>query len=118
MLKKPTNFKKEVFCILVFLIIWFAYVYQKPIMTTEKATGYAVLCLNVPPKELGIKAVDINFDDIIMEKLSIDTKNGFFNQFTNQRELSVTLKTKNGEEPTVRMDAYNGKCLEVTGPLN
>jgi hypothetical protein len=110
--------KKAVFGILVFLIICFAYVYQKPILTTGEATDYSVLCLNAPPKELGIKAVNINFDDITLEKFSIDKKSGFFNQFTNQRELSVTLKTRNGEEPTVRMDAYNGKCLEVTGPLN
>ncbi|WP_312476169.1 hypothetical protein [Neobacillus sp.] len=109
--------KKEVFRILVILINCFAYAYQKPIMTTGKATDYAFLCLNFPPKELGIKAVDINFFDVKLEKLSIDTKSGFFNQFTNQRELRVTLKTKNGEEPTIRMDAYNGKCLEVTGPL-
>jgi len=110
--------KKLVFKILVFLTICFAYVYQKPILTTEEATDNAVLCLNVPPKALGIKAFDINFDDITLEKFSINTKSGFFNQFTNQRELSVTLKTKNGEESTIRMDAYNGKCLEVTGPLN
>ncbi|AZU62516.1 hypothetical protein [Neobacillus mesonae] len=115
---KATNLKKAVFKILAFFIICFAYVYQKPILTTGEATDYAVLCLNVPPKESGIKAVDINFADITLEKLSIDTKSGFFNQFTNQRELSVTLKTKNGEEPTIRMDAYNGKCLEVTSPLN
>ena len=111
------NLKKAIFKILIFLIICFAYVYQKPILTTGEATDYAVLCLNVPPKELGIKALDINFDDITLEKLSIDSKNGFFDQFTNQRELSVTLKIKNGEEPPVRMDAYNGECLEVTGPL-
>ncbi|MFZ7945981.1 hypothetical protein [Neobacillus sp. 19] len=109
--------KKEGFLILVLLIIWIAYVYQKPRLTTDEATGYAILCLNVPPKKLGIKAVEIYFNDITLGKLSIDTKSGFFNQFTNQRELSVTLKTKNGEEPTVRMDAYNGKCLEVTDPL-
>lgn len=115
---KATNLKKAVFGILVFLILCFAYVYQKPILTTVEATDYSVLCLNVPPKELGIKAFDINFDDITLEKLSIDKKSGFFNRFTNQREVSVTLKTINGEEPTVRMDAYNGKCLEVTGPLN
>ncbi|MEH6996489.1 hypothetical protein V7075_27925 [Neobacillus drentensis] len=102
------SFSYHLFCICI----------PKPILTTGEATDYAVLCLNVPPKELVIKAVDINLDDITLVKLSIDTKSGFFNQFTNQRELSVTLKTKNGEEPTVRMDAYNGKCLEVTGPLN
>ncbi|MFJ5717460.1 hypothetical protein [Neobacillus sp. NPDC093127] len=115
---KATNLKKKVFLILVFLIIYIAYLYQKPILTTEEATGYAVLCLNFPPKESGKKAFDIYVHDVTLEKLSIDTKSGIFNQFTNQRELSVTLKTKNGEEPTIRMDAYNGKCLEVTGPLN
>ncbi|CEG27171.1 hypothetical protein [Bacillus sp. B-jedd] len=115
---KTTNLKKSVFQISVFLLVCFAYVYQKPILTTEKAIDSAVLCLNVPPKELGIVAVDINFDDISLEKLSIDTKSGFFNQITNQRELSVILKTKDGKEPTIRMDAYSGKCLEVTGPLN
>ncbi len=85
--------------------------------TTEKATGYAGLCLENPPKRLGIKAVHLNWQDIKPEKFSIVTKSGFFNQITNQREFSVTLKTKNGEELTVRMDAYNGRCLEVTGPL-
>ena len=115
---KATKWKKTVFIILIFLIIFFAYEYQKPILTNEEATNYAVLCLNVPPKDLGIKAVKINFDDITLKQLSIDTKNGFFYQYTNKRDLSLTLKTKNGEEPTVKINAYNGKCLEVTGPLN
>lgn len=115
---EATNLKKTVFKILVFLIICIAYEYQKPILTTEEATDYAVLCLNVPPKELRIKAVDINFDDITLKKLSIDTKSGFFNQYANKRDLSITMKTKSGEEPTVKINAYNGKCLEVTGPLN
>lgn len=115
---KAANLKNAVFRILVLFIICFAYAYQKPIFTTGKATENAALCLQYPPKRLGIKAVDINWDDIKQEKFSIDKKSGFFNQITNQRELSVTLKTKNGEELTVKMDAYNGRCLEVTGPLN
>ncbi|MBO0603116.1 hypothetical protein I2483_15720 [Sporosarcina sp. E16_3] len=115
---KTTNLKKTVFKILVFVIICFAFEYQKPILTTGEAEGYAVLCLNVPPKELEIKAVNITFDDITLKKLSIDKKSGFFNQYTNKRDLSITLKTKNGEEPTVKINAYNGKCLGVTGPLN
>jgi len=113
-----TNLKKTIFKILVVLIICLAYEYQKPILTTGEATGYAVLCLNVPPKELGIKAIDINFDDITQKELSIDKKSGFFSQYTNKRDLSITLKTKNGEEPTVKINAYNGKCLEVTGPFH
>ncbi|MGV3466090.1 MAG: hypothetical protein ACO1OT_12455 [Heyndrickxia sp.] len=115
---KATNWKNAIFRILVFLIICFAYVYQKPILTTEEATDSAVLCLNNPPKELGIKAEEIYYDEISLKKLSIDTKSGFFNQITNQRELSVTLKAKNGEEINIKMGAYNGKCLEMTGTLN
>ena len=86
-------------------------------MTTEKATNYAALCLYSPPERLGIKAVDINWDDIKAEKFSIDEKSGFYNQLTNQRELNITMKAKNGEELTVMMDAYNGNCLEVTAAL-
>ncbi|QCJ44542.1 hypothetical protein FAY30_23070 [Bacillus sp. S3] len=114
---KAANWKKEVIRILIFLIIWSVYAYQKPILTTDKATGYAFLCLNIPPKKLGIKPVDLNYSDITLEKLSIDKKRGYFNQITNQRELSVTLKTKDGKEPTIRIDAYNGKCLEVINPI-
>lgn len=58
--------------------------------------------------------MDMNWPDIKPEKFSIDKKSGFFNQITNQRELNITLKTKNEEELTVRMDAYTGRCLEVT----
>ncbi|CAH2715928.1 hypothetical protein BACCIP111895_03112 [Neobacillus rhizosphaerae] len=115
---KAINLKKFVFETLVLLIIFIAYEYQKPILTTGEATDNALLCLAFPPERLGIKAVDIIYYDITLEKLSIDKKSGFFNKFTNQRELSVTLKTKNGEEPTVRINAYNGRCLEVTNPIN
>jgi hypothetical protein len=115
---KSINFKKAVFRILLLLIICFAFAYQKPILPTGKATEYAALCLQSPPKRLGINTVEINWDDIKPEKFSIDKKRGFLNQITNQRELSVTLKTKKGEELTVMMDAYNGRCLEVTGPFN
>ncbi|PQD94686.1 hypothetical protein CYL18_13590 [Pradoshia eiseniae] len=115
---KGKDLKKEVFGILPILIICFAYAYQEPILTTEKAISYAALCLYSPPERLGIKAVDINWDDIKAEKFSIEEKSGFYSQLTNRRELNITMKAKNGEELTVRMDAYNGSCLEVTGPLN
>ncbi|WP_066303905.1 hypothetical protein [Bacillus sp. FJAT-29814] len=115
---KATNWKKEAFRIFVVLVIGFAYEYQKPIMATEKATDYAALCLQNPPERLGIEAMDMNWPDIKPEKFSIDEKSGFFNQITNKRELNITLKTKNGEERTVKMDAYTGRCLEVTGPIN
>ncbi len=49
---------------------------------------------------------------------SIDDKSGYFNEVTNKRELSVKFKFDGGGEPTVKMIAYNGKCLGITGPLH
>ncbi|MEH7223247.1 hypothetical protein V7112_05470 [Bacillus sp. JJ1566] len=115
---KAKDWKKKSLRILFLLTIYFAYEYQKPIMTTEKATDYAALCLFVPPKRLGIESKEMNWPYIEAEKLSIDQKNGFFNQITNKREFNITLITKNGEELMVKLDAYSGDCLEVTGPLN
>ena len=112
---KGKKWKKEIFSILLILIIGFAFAYQEPILTTEKATGYAALCLYSPLERMGI---DMNWEDFEPEKVLLDKKSGFFSQLTNQREYRITMKVKNGEELTVRMDAYDGRCLEVTGPLN
>lgn len=98
--------KKKVYRILVELIIWFTYEYQKPILTTEEATDDATLCLLIPPKRLEIKPLEINWDDITPVGFSIEEKRGFFNRIINQREMRVTLKTNDGEEITVRIDAY------------
>lgn len=110
--------KKKVYRILVVLIIWFAYEYQKPVLTTEEATEDATICLLVPPKRLEIKPVEINWEDIAPVGFSIEEKSGFFNRIMNQREMRVTLKKKDGEEITVRIDAYDGRCLEVNSRIN
>lgn len=110
--------KKIILGMIALLIIFFVYEYQKPIMTTGEATKQALVCLNNPPKKLGIKPFNLNLSDIKSGQMSIDAKSGFFNNLTNKRELSVTLKFKGGLEPTFRMNAYNGECIEVTGPLN
>lgn len=112
---KSKNTKKIVIYGLIIIFILIAIVKQKPIKTTEDAIGYALLCLNVAPKYLGIEAMDIDINDIQSFNLSINEKEGFFNQYTNQRDLSVSLLTKNEEEITVRINAYNGECLAVSG---
>lgn len=108
---------KIILGIVIVLIVFFAFEYQKPVMTTGNATQKAIACVNNPPKNLAIEPINFTFDDLQTVHLSIDTKSGLFNQLTNHRELSVTLVFK-GAEPTVKINAYNGKCIEVTGPLN
>lgn len=88
-------------------------------MTTSEAAKQALVCLNNPPKKIGVKPFNLNLSDVLTWQISIDSKSGFFNNLTNKRQLSVTLKFKEGgKEPTVRMNAYLGKYIDVSGPLN
>lgn len=110
--------KKVILGIVIIIIIVFAYEYQKPVMTSVAITSNAMKCLNHPPKTLGIKPFNLTLSDIQSEHTSIEAKSGFLSNLTNQRELSVKMKFKGGVEPTVKMNAYSGKCIGVTGPLN
>jgi hypothetical protein len=109
--------KKIILGIVIVLIVFFAFEYQKPVMITGNATVQALVCVNNPPKKLAINPINYTLKDLQTVHTSIDAKSGFFNQLTNQRELSVTLVFKE-TEATVKMNAYSGKCIGVTGPLN
>lgn len=86
-------------------------------MTTEKAIKQAIECVNNPPKRLAINPYNHTVKDLQAVHTTIEAKSGFLSKLTNQRELSVTL-VLNEMEPTVKMNAYSGKCLKVTGPYN
>ncbi|WP_214481950.1 hypothetical protein [Bacillus sp. SM2101] len=109
--------KKIILWIVIVLIFFFALEYQKPVMTTYDAIKQAIACVSNPPERLAIKPVNYALKDLETVQTSINVKSGFFNQLTNQRDLSITL-VFNGAEATVKMDAYSGKCIAVTGPLN
>ncbi|SDN90684.1 hypothetical protein [Bacillus sp. OK048] len=109
--------KKVIIGIILVLIVLFAYEYQKPIMTTVDATIQAIDCVNNPPSQLAIKPINYTLEDLQTVHTFIDAKSGYLNHVTNQREVSVTLVFKD-KEPTVKMDAYSGKCIWVSGPLN
>lgn len=67
---------------------------------------------------MGVKPHHQNSSDINLEETSIKIKSGFFNNLTNQRELEVTISFKDGQKQIVKMDAYSGKCLGITGLLS
>ena len=47
----------------------------------------------------------------------LNQKNGFWNKLTNKKQWEVTVKY-NGIQPTVVIDAYTGKFIDLYGPLN
>jgi hypothetical protein len=109
--------KKVIIGIILIFLVLFAYEYQKPFMTTGDATKQAIDCVNNPPRHLAIKPINYTLEDLQTVHTSIDAKSGYLNHLTNQREVSVTLVFKDAE-PTVKMDAYSGKCIGVSGQLN
>ncbi|RDI39124.1 hypothetical protein [Falsibacillus pallidus] len=111
--------KKIIMGLVVILVILFAFEYQKPVMTSLEAEKKTIECIKHPPEEWQITPVDVSLDDLKSFYMIIKAKEGFFNQLTNQREMSVTadLKGKNPMTPMVQLDAYTGKCLRIIGPM-
>ncbi|MBB5181550.1 hypothetical protein HNQ44_003015 [Planomicrobium koreense] len=111
--------KKIVSGVLLTIVILLLYTYQKPIMTTEEAIVQAYNHLNDPSQGVGIEEIEIELGDIPANSinLKLHSKEGLLNEFFNMRQWVVTVKYQN-LRPTVVMDAYTGKLLEISGPLN
>lgn len=86
-------------------------------MTTGKAVKQAIACVNNPPKRLSVNPINYTLNDLqTYHSFIIEAKSGFFHQLTNQREMTITLVFES-KEPTVTMNAYNGECIGISGPL-
>ena len=97
----------------------FLYQYQSPIMSTGEAIFSAEKHLQSPPKEWEKSISYVNLKELPIENVSafLNQKNGFWNKLTNKKQWEVTVKY-NGIEPTVVIDAYTGKFIDLYGPLN
>ncbi|MCA0969302.1 hypothetical protein LCM20_01705 [Halobacillus litoralis] len=106
-----------IICAVVVLTFFFVYLYQKPIMTTSDAVEKTVECLNNPPERLGISGRNYTLKDIESVQTYLTAKEGLLGKRINEREWKVTI-TFEGSEATVDLNAYNGECLKVGGPLS
>jgi hypothetical protein len=112
--------KRFVLGVVIVLMLFFVYEYQKPIITSDTIVRKAIECINHPPESLHIKYSSppkVTLKGVQSWKTDLDDKGGFFNNLTNKREWRVTLII-NETDTTVKMNAYNGKCLGIYGPLN
>ena len=111
--------KRIIVGLLIIMAICFLYFYQIPIMSTSEATIKAVGHLQTPPEELKVSIPYVELRDIPPENINVhlEKKNGFFNKLTNRQQWEITIKYQ-GIEPTVVMDAYSGKYIDIYGPVN
>lgn len=111
--------KRIMYGVLLVLGILFLYHYQKPILTTEEAVVQAYDHLKNPPQGAGIEEIQLELRNIPADniQLKLHSKEGFFNEWFNKKQWEVTIEYQS-VEPTVVIDAYTGKLVEITGPLN
>ncbi|PIC67629.1 hypothetical protein CSV71_10400 [Sporosarcina sp. P21c] len=111
--------KKLLFGLVIIIAMFFSYSYQLPIMSTWEALDHAEKHLQNPPKEWGKSFSDYDWNDTPLENVavSLNQKSGFWSNLTNRMNWEVTIKN-NGVEPTVVIDAYTGKLIDIFGPLN
>jgi len=86
-------------------------------MRTWEAVISAEKHLQNPPQEFSKSIPRINLEDIPVENIStvLNQKSGSWNQLTNRMQWEVTIKYS-GIQPTVVMDAYTGKFIDIYGP--
>ena len=111
--------KKLFFGLVILMAIIFSYSYQQPIMNIGEAIASAEQHLQNPPKEWGETFSNVDWNDTPAENVSasLTQKDNLWNTLMNRMNWEVTIKNS-GQEPTVVMDAYTGKFIEIYGPLN
>ncbi|MFZ0447522.1 MAG: PepSY domain-containing protein [Bacillus sp. (in: firmicutes)] len=111
--------KKILLGLVVVMAMSFLYIYQSPIMSTGDAIVSAEKHLQNPPKEWRKSTSNADLKEIPIANSSVflNQKSGFWNELTNRKQWEVTIKY-NGSEPTIVIDAYTGKFIDLYGPLN
>lgn len=109
--------KKIVLGLVAIILMTFLYLYQSPIMNTVEAIIKAEKHLQNPPEEWAKSIPNVDLKKVPIENVSavLQQKGGFWNQLTNRMQWEVTIKYS-GIQPTVVMDAYTGKFIDIYGP--
>lgn len=113
--------KKILSALLIAIIIFVLYQYQKPILSSEEAIAQAYKHLKNPPSEteLSLPPIQAGLDGISPENISLSLRQqkGFLNELFNNMQWEVTVIYED-VIPTVVMDAATGEVLDIFGPLN
>lgn len=88
-------------------------------LSSEEAITSAEMHLQNPPIEWEKTISEVDFHTISKENItiSLNQKDGFWNTLTHKQQWEITVKY-NGIEPTLVIDAYTGKLIDLFGPLN
>ncbi|MFN7252388.1 MAG: hypothetical protein ACK4M9_16645 [Anaerobacillus sp.] len=111
--------KKIIMFMFIGILFITFYEYQKPIMNSGEAMISAVDCINNPPDKMGIFADNIEIETIPNENIYtyLSQQDGFYNKLMNKQKWEINLKYGD-KAPTVVINAYSGKCINVYGPVN
>ncbi|WP_251639548.1 PepSY domain-containing protein [Sporosarcina sp. NCCP-2716] len=100
-------------------VMVFLYMYQPPILSTDEAIIRAEEHLQHIPMEWERAFEENEFQDVPWGNFTAELgpRRGVWNTLLHRQQWEVTVN-HNGKEPTVVIDAYTGKFLEMWGLLN
>lgn len=113
--------KKILSFLLIAIVIFVLYEYQKPILSTEEAIVQAYEHLKAPPPEfvMSLPPIQIELEEIPAENINLrlHQQEGFLNGLFNHLQWEVTISYED-VVPTIVLDAVTGEVLDIYGPLN
>ncbi len=102
-------------CLLLFLL----YSYKTPILDTKDAVLKAEMYLNNPPQQTYTAQLNVNVMELTADQINtqLHHQTGMLNRMLNRKEWVIMLQFDN-RNPTVVIDAHNGKLIQIIGATN
>ncbi len=93
--------------------------YKTPILDTKDAVLKAEMYLNNPPQQTYTAQLNVNVMELTAEqiKTQLHHQTGMLNRMFNRKEWVIMLQFDN-RNPTVVIDAHNGKLIQIIGATN
>lgn len=111
--------KRILLTLCVITVLSFVYNYQKPLMETNQAIHQAEIHLIAPPEEVKASFPKVEDGKVPwkVKQTELTKCQGFWGGLMNKRKWEVEF-VHGSQQITVVLNAYNGKFIEMYGPLN
>ncbi|MFJ5791205.1 hypothetical protein ACIQXW_01515 [Lysinibacillus sp. NPDC097162] len=98
------------------LLLLLLYFYKTPMLDTKDAVLKAEMYLNNPPQHTYTAQMNVNVKELTTEQINTQLHNqtGMLNRMFNRKEWVIMLQFDN-RNPTVVIDAHNGKLIQIIG---
>lgn len=105
--------------IITLMCLLLLYFYKTPILNTKDAVLKAEMYLKNPLKQSYTAQLNVNVMELTADQINtqLHHQTGMLNRMLNRKEWVIMLQFDN-RNPTVVIDAHNGKLIQIIGATN